>query len=399
MSKFQESIKSLRDPAALLVLLFGVLATYAAWIIIAVYQAGITFTELLWGQAYAAISVVILMTLTSIKPINKFVWLEKLLLLLPAVAILVMVSTTSNTAMMYLTFIIAISAIRILSTCNYAVNLPLIQNGYNKDMKLAIILSLLPIIQAMSYVILGLIAEIHINLALAFIATTLSVFVFIIFMRKKRLNIIPPPIKMTSKTPLSTKIIIACNVIYVAPYYVTANIIVPIYLYDKLDGDFAKIGIILSILCFVAIFSKFAQKEAKQEHAPTSIITLVSIAATSFTFIIWVLTDSIIMATIVLSLYTLSHRMFSFGILSEIEKSDPANYSQHTKIKEIYQHVAAAVSFSACAFFAKNVQNGYDEILTFFSAITMLIAFLFAYAKRVQRAENQLQLTTQNEAV
>ncbi len=396
MNKFQESIKSLRDPAALLILLFGVLATYAAWIIIAVYQAGITFTELLWGQAYAAISVVLLMMTSFIKPINKFAWIEKLLLLLPAISILVMVLTTSNTTMMYLTFIIAISAIRILSTCNYAVNLPLIQNGHNKDMKLAIILSLLPVIQAISYVILGFIAEIHINLALAFIATTLSIFVFIIFMKKKRLNIIPPPVKMASKTPLSTKIIIACNVIYVAPYYVTANIIVPLYLYDKLDGDFAKIGIILSILCFVAIFSKLVQKEAKREHAPTSVITLVSTVATSFVFIVWVLTDSIIMATIVLSLYTLSHRMFSFGILSEIEKSDPANYSQHTKIKEIYQHCAAAISFSACAFFASNVQEGYDKMLISFSVITISIAFLFAYAKRVQHTENQLQLAMQN---
>ena len=85
-----------------------------------------------------------------------------------------------------------------------------------------------------------------------------------------------------------------------------------------------------------------------------------------------------------LALNTLFHRLYAFGILSELQESDPQNYGEYSKLREVFQHLVGAISYLVAAYFVVSVLGSYDRLLYTFATMLILAAlvfYMFAFKK------------------
>ncbi len=376
------ALKILREPTALFMCLLGAFPAYSAWLTILVYQQGLTFNDVLWAQGIAQFVVAAVFILACVFAIHGSRLLTVIVPLIPVTAIIGLITLAPSAAGYFALFVLALASITFMVAANYAVALPVIQSGINREMNLAVIMMALPTVSALAYAGFAVLAEVHVSLVHIAMCAVLIAMSVVMFVRNRPVKLLPTPVKLKGKVPFRAITVLLANLIYAGPYYILKGVLIPLYLYEKLDGNFAKVGLVLSFLCLIAMVSRKAQSKAKEEGAPTKAIVLVSLLMMVVAFTVWGFSESVWVATAMLTLHTLAHRLYAFGILSELQKSDPVNYAEHTKLKEIYQHVVGGICFVVSALYATSVLENYDTLLFLFAAGTVLSGIVFAIGAR-----------------
>lgn len=105
-------------------------------------------------------------------------------------------------------------------------------------------------------------------------------------------------------------------------------VVVPLYFYDKSEGDLRSVGVWLGLITLFALFGNIAKRMVSAKEIPTFSLMIWGVMAGYVGFgLWWLFFDSIEVALLALLIASISNPVWSYGYFSELNKLDPENGS------------------------------------------------------------------------